>query len=169
MKKEKKKMIAILLAVLIVLAVAGTLLGYYLTGPHIAAYADAEIRIVGLLEEDFTITPAELLSMDCVYATATGKSEKAGMVSGYGPTLDTFLAQYGVALDEIKAVRVCCADDYTILLGRTTWDKYDIVLSVANGRRALKEYHQPLRLVIPGADSGKWAYMVTEMDFTYYD
>ena len=54
-------------------------------------------------------------------------------------------------------------------LGRATWEKYDIILSVAKGNKPLDEYQQPLRIVIPGGDSGNWARMVVKIEFTYKD
>ncbi len=51
----------------------------------ISDYAQAEIEISGLTDEDFTVTPQALLSLDCVERTATGRSEKAGTVAAKGP------------------------------------------------------------------------------------
>ena len=52
-----------------------------------------------------------------------------------------------------------------MVLGPVTWDRRTVILSVANGTEPLEEYQQPLRLVIPGGNSGNWARMVTEMVF----
>ena len=43
------------------------------------------------------------------------------------------------------------------------WDAYDVILSVSNGSKPLEE--RPLRVVIPGYDSGKWVRLVTEIRF----
>lgn len=133
----------------------------------ISDYADRKILVTGLLEEDFYITPGELAQLECVSATARGNSEKAGTVHAYGPTLETFLAQYGKSLSEFKKLRIVAEDGYTVTLGRVTWDKYDVILSIAAGSRPLPDYQQPLRVVVPGGDSGNWVRLVTELQFTY--
>lgn len=138
-------------------------------GLDISDYGEEQILITGLTEEDFYITPNELLQMECVSETAQGKTAKAGKVQAYGPTMETFLAAYGKSLDELYSIRLIASDDYKVTLGRATWEKYDIILSVANGNKALDDYQQPLRIVIPGGDSGNWARMVVRIEFTYLD
>ena len=133
----------------------------------ISSYADRQIRIVGLLEEDFYITPGELAEMECISATARGETEKAGTVQAYGPTLATFLEAYGKTVDEFYSIKFCAEDDYDVTLGAQTFANYDVILSIANGSEPLYERQQPLRVVIPGADSGKWVRLVTEIIFTY--
>ncbi|MCC8029724.1 MAG: molybdopterin-dependent oxidoreductase [Lachnospiraceae bacterium] len=135
----------------------------------ISGYADQEIKISGLTEEDFIITVGELADMDCESATAVGTTQKAGTVKAYGPTLETLAETYGRSLDEFRSVKFCAADDYDVTLAALTWDSYDVILSVANGSEPLDEYQQPIRLVIPGADSGKWVRMVEEIEFTEYE
>ncbi|MCD7981932.1 MAG: hypothetical protein LUF32_06415 [Clostridiales bacterium] len=132
----------------------------------ISGYADQEIRIIGLTEEDFTVTVGELAELDCESATATGTSQKAGTVAAYGPTLQTFAEAYGRSLDEFYSVTFRASDDYDVTLAALTWDSCDVILSVANGSEPLDDYQQPIRLVIPGADSGKWVRMVEEIEFT---
>ena len=135
----------------------------------ISAYGEKQILITGLLEEDFYITPNQLMEMECVSETAKGKTAKAGTVKAYGPTMETFLASYGKTLDEFYSIKLTASDDYKVSLGRATWERYDIILSVASGKKALPEYQQPLRIVIPGGDSGNWARMVVKIEFTYKD
>lgn len=156
-----RKLTALIAALLCILSLAAC------GKADISAYSDQQILITGLLEEDFYITPGELAELKCVSATAQGKTEKAGTVKGYGPTLETFLAQYGVTLDELKSVKFFAADGYTVTLGRVTWEKHDIILSIANGKEPLDEQHRPLRLVIPGGESGTWTYLIQEIQFTY--
>lgn len=133
----------------------------------ISAYADTQILVTGLLEEDFYITPAELAELKCVSTTTTGNTAKAGTVQAYGPTLETFLAQYGKELSDFKAIRFCASDDYNITIGRASWDKYDVILSIAQGSKPLDEWQRPLRVVIPGGDSGNWIRLVEEINFEY--
>ena len=134
-------------------------------GADISAYGDRQIRVSGLLEEDFYVTPNELSRLKCVSETATGATAKAGTVTGWGPTLDTFLGSYGREKSEFKCIRFTASDGYEVVLGPVTWDRRTVILSVANGTEPLEEYQQPLRLVIPGGNSGNWARMVTEMVF----
>lgn len=135
----------------------------------ISEYRDEKILITGLTDEDFYITPGDLAEMECISATAHGKTAKAGTVQGYGPTLETFISHYGVSFEHLKSAKFFAADGYTVTLGRVTWEKYDVILSIANGNKPLDEWHQPLRLVIPGGDSGNWTYLIQKIQFTYKD
>ena len=45
------------------------------------------------------------------------------------------------------------------------WDAYYVILSVSNGSKPLEERQRPLRVVIPGYDSGKWVRLVAEIRF----
>lgn len=161
-KCRVKGLVAILLCAMLVLGLAGC-------KPDISEYENDQILITGLLEEDFYITPGELAELDCVKATATGATEKAGTVEAYGPTLETFLAQYDKTLDEFKSIKFVGEDDYAITLGKVSWDKYDIIMSIASGNDPLEKDRRPLRLLIPGAQSGNWIYMITEIQFTYIE
>ena len=134
----------------------------------IEPYASEEIVISGLLEEDFTITPADLLQLECVERTATGRSEKAGTVTAYGPLLETFLAQYGASMADFHKIRFICADDYrAVLKNEYLTDGYEVVLCVSYGSDPLPEDMRPLRLLIPEGESNKWAYAVTRIEFEY--
>ena len=149
--------------------IALLLLMLCLTGcaADISAYADTQILVTGLLEEDFYITPGELAALECVEATAVGQTAKAGTVQAYGPTLETFLAQYGRTVDAFKSVRFTASDDYVVTIGKASWEKYDVILSIAQGSKALPDYQQPLRIVIPGGESGNWVRSVIAIEFTY--
>lgn len=155
-----KRILGLLLCFFVMFSLAGC-------EADISAYENERILVTGLLEEDFYITPAELVQLECVEATAKGKTAKAGTVQAYGPTLETFLGSYGKSLDEFYSIKFCAADDYDVTLGRQTFEECEVILSVANGSKALYEEQQPLRIVIPEADSGKWIRMVTEIKFTY--
>lgn len=132
---------------------------------NISAYENEAITVTGL-GEDFTFTPADLMAMECVSDTAVGQTEKAGTVKAYGPTLRTFLEAYGYSLEDVKSLRTVAKDNYVVTLGRATWDRYPVILSIANGSKPLFDKQQPLRLVIPGGKSGNWTYAVTLMEFT---
>ncbi len=131
----------------------------------ISAYGDTPVTLSGLTEEEFDITPNELAELDCVSRTATGATAKAGTVAAYGPLLDTLLAQYDCQAADFYKIRFLCADGYKVVLKGEYLMDYDIVLSVAAGSDPLPEEWQPLRLLIPEAESAKWAYGVTRIEF----
>lgn len=172
-KKAGKPAVKIVLVIIIAFVVAAGI--RIAAGPpillaDISAYENEKILISGLTEEDFYVTPAELARLPLTNVTAQGKSEKAGTVSGIGPTLDVFLEAYGdgATRDDFKQVKFYASDEYTTVLVKTLEEK-EIVLSIANGREALEEWQQPLRIVIPEEDSGKWIRLVTEIEFTEKD
>ena len=131
----------------------------------IAAYENETITIHGLQEEDFTVTPAELMAMKCVSRQDTGATAKAGTVKAYGPLLTTFLEHYGYSLEQIDRVRFYCKDEYKVVLKDEYLNDYDIILSVASGSEALGEKERPLRILVPEAESSKWAYGITDIEF----
>lgn len=135
----------------------------------ISAYENDLIEIVGLPGGDFTITPKELLALDCVTRTATGATEKAGTVSATGPLLDTFLAGYGLKASDFDRIRFLAKDDYrTILRGEYLTD-YEVIMAVSAGKQAFDERLRPMRLLIPEAESAMWAYGVIRIEFVYAD
>jgi len=131
----------------------------------ISEYADYPIEVSGLLDEDFTVTPQELLELDCVSRTATGATEKAGTVSVRGPLLDTFLAQYGKTAADFYKIRFLCADGYKTVLKDDLLTDYEVVMAVQNSNGPLQESLRPMRLLIPEAESSTWAYSVIRIEF----
>lgn len=131
----------------------------------ISAYGDIPITISGLTEEEFTVTPNELAELDCVSRTATGATEKAGTVQVVGPLLNTFLAQYDCQASDFERIRFLCKDGYKVVLRDEYLSDYELVLAVSGNKEALSEDVQPLRLLIPEAESGKWAYGITRIEF----
>ena len=131
----------------------------------ISAYADTPIEISGLTEEEFTVTAQELAQLECVEVTAQGQTAKSGTVTGIGPTMQTFLAQYGRSIEEFKKIRFFCSDGYKVLLRDEYLTDYDIIMTLCKGNDPLPELQQPLRIVIPEAESGKWAYGVVRIEF----
>lgn len=131
----------------------------------ISSYKEQEITVKGLKDSDFTVTPQELMEMKCVSRQDTGKTAKAGTVKAYGPLLSTFLEEYGCTLEEIDRVRFYCKDDYKVVLKDEYLTDYEIILSAAAGKEPLAEKEQPLRILVPEAESSKWAYGITEIEF----
>lgn len=131
----------------------------------ISAYGDTPITISGLTNEEFTVTPNELMVLKCVGRTATGETAKAGTVSAYGPLLNTFLAQYGKTQTDFKKIVFTASDDYRVAIAGDHLAQYEIVLAIADGNEPLSASCQPLRLLIPGAESGMWEYAVVHIEF----
>lgn len=132
--------------------------------PDISAYENMPIMIMGLEEEDFEITPAELAEMECVSGSGKGDSDKAGAVEGYGPALDTFLAQYGKERSDFEKIRFIGKDGYKKSVSGEMLKDKEIVLSLSNGEKPLKESETPMRLLIPGAESSYWVYGVIQIE-----
>lgn len=153
-------------AVLFVLCLTGCMICLTACGQaDISSYAEQEITIAGLGEEEFTVTPAQILEMECVKRTDTGATEKAGTVKAYGPLLSTFLETYGYSIDQVNRVRFLCKDDYKVVLKKNYLTDYEIVMTATNGSKALPEKLQPLRILVPEAESSKWAYGITRIEF----
>jgi hypothetical protein len=133
----------------------------------ISAYGDTPIEIAGLLDEDFTVTPNGLAALDCVKRSATGATAKAGTVSASGPLLDTFLAQYGKKMTDFERIRFIGADEYRKVLKGEYLTDYEVVLSIASGNKPLPKADQPLRILIPEAESEYWVYSCVRIEFVY--
>lgn len=163
----------LIIALAVALALALVSVGYALSAlraPDIAAYADAEIIISGLADEDFALTPTELAKLKCSQLTAEGQGKgqqgesKAGTVTAYGPTLERFLEVYGFKPTDFDRIVVTCSDGYKVTLHGDMLEGA-VLLSIAQGKGALDEFHQPLRLVMPAQESGKWCYGIERIDF----
>ena len=131
----------------------------------LSAYGEEPITISGLKDEEFTVTPNELAEMKCVSRTDTGATQKAGTVKAYGPLMSTFVEQYGYTMSDFSKIRFICRDEYKTVLQKEYLTDYEIVLSVASGSDPLSEKEQPLRILVPEADSYRWAYSVERIEF----
>lgn len=158
-RKRRPALIAVLFIFIILLSACGN------QNPDISAYQDMKIQVTGLQEEDFDITPAELIQMDCVSGSSEGNSEKAGTVNGYGPTLDTFLAHYGKERSDFDKILFTGKDGYKKTLWGELLDSDKILLSISNGKDPLSDSETPLRLIVPGQESSYWVYGVTQINF----
>ena len=160
---KRKKTLQVLVFMLLIVCVPGLFTACGTA--DLSAYGEEPITISGLKESDFTVTPAELAEMDCVKRSDTGRSEKAGTVKAYGPLLSTFVGKYGYEMADFSKVRFICKDQYKVVLQDEYLTDYEIVLSVASGSDPLAEAERPLRILIPEADSYRWAYSVERIEF----
>jgi DMSO/TMAO reductase YedYZ molybdopterin-dependent catalytic subunit len=133
--------------------------------PDISEYGNTPIEISGLLDEDFTVTPNELAKLKLDTSTATGATEKAGTVSGVGPTLITFLEQYGKTPADFKYIRFIAADEYRITLAGNKHTDDVVLFAIAGNSKPLPESERPMRLIIPTAESNQWIYSVIRIEF----
>jgi hypothetical protein len=133
--------------------------------PDISEYGDTPITIAGLTETEFTVTPNELAKLDVSGASATGATEKSGTVRGVGPTLITFLAQYGKKPTDYKYIRFTANDEYRITLKGNLHGDDTVLLAIAGKNKPLPKSEQPLRLIIPDAESSQWIYGVVKIEF----
>ena len=161
----KKKMTPLGLVLLIVLLCACGGPSTVTVRADISEYGDVPITIARLQEADFTVTPNELKELPCVERTATGATAKAGTVHAVGPLLDAFLEQYGVSMSDFKKIRFLCKDGYRAVLKDEYLTEYEVVLQLAQSDGPLSEEQQPLRVLIPEAESSYWAYGVTPIEF----
>jgi hypothetical protein len=151
-------------ALLFILCIAVSSCGAKVTA-DISAYGDTPIKIIGLAEEEFTVTPNELAKLECVSISASGKTEKAGSVNSVGPLLDTFVTEYGKKLTDFKTVRFLASDQYQVSFSGDKLTDYTIVMSLASEKDPLPENMRPMRLLIPEADSNNWIYAVIQIEF----
>ena len=133
----------------------------------ISAYENDVIVVSGLPGGDFTITPKDLIALDCVSRTAAGATEKAGTVAATGPLLDTFLAEYGCKASDFDRIRFIASDGYRTVLRGDYLTDYEVVMSVSSGSEPLAEGLRPMRLLIPEAESGMWIYAVIRIEFVF--
>lgn len=162
-RKTKKRAAVFCLAVLLALLCACG--GKVTVQADISAYGDSPVSIRGLKDEEFTVTPNELAALECVERTAVGATAKAGTVNAVGPLMDTFLAQYDAKLSDFEKVRFLCSDGYKTVLKDEYLTDYEVVLEVAQSEGPLPEQQQPLRILIPEAESSYWAYGVIAIEF----
>ncbi|MDO4841307.1 MAG: hypothetical protein Q3982_01335 [Phoenicibacter congonensis] len=172
-KLSRKVLIALLSTVLAVLLGFALYFSWqYLRNPEIDAYADEPIQLVGLDDSGdiIQVTPKQLSQFHCEQLTVsgvgmgTGGVSKAGVVNVYGPEINTVLAYFGYSTTDFRRIKFECKDGYKVTL-RGDQLTYKIYLSIASGKDALYDKQQPLRIVIPDEQSGRWAYGVTKIEF----
>ena len=63
----------------------------------ISSYADKQVVLSGIQDEDITLTIADLKALECKTLKTHCTSDKVGEVRATGPELDTVLEKYGVS------------------------------------------------------------------------
>ena len=165
MTSERTTVRLSILSVCVICAVMLTACGSSELKADISEYSTDAIVIAGLTDDEFTVTPDDLAKMKFNTASGSGGTEKAGTVSAVGPTLETFLAEYGKTLSDISLVRFFASDAYRITLRQQTLQKSNIILSIANGAEPLPASQRPMRIFSPDLESNQWIYAVIRIEF----
>jgi DMSO/TMAO reductase YedYZ molybdopterin-dependent catalytic subunit len=157
------KKIGILL-VLIVMALT-VLSGCGTDDIDISNYADAEIVLTGIENEDIVLTVADLKAMECKTIKTESTSDKIGEVRATGPWLDTVLEAYGYKQEDFTKIKFYGADEYDINLYTEYLKKHPIMLAYGLNGEPLDEETAPIRIIIRDSDSAYWVRMVTKIEF----
>ena len=131
----------------------------------ISGYADDEIVLAGIAEENVVVTIKDLKAMDCVTVKTESTSDKIGKVRATGPTLETVLAQQGVALADVSKVTFYGKDKYDYSLKSGYIMEHDIILAFGIDGAPLDEESAPCRIIIPKSDSAYWLRLLDRIEF----
>lgn len=173
-KKRRKKhlLTGCAVAVAAVVVIGGRLLfGSSILTADISTYQDVAITIEGLTEEPFEVTPKDLSKMRMetihvdVHEEELGPDDVKELGKAIGPTVETFLSEYGFSLDEVRSMKVYAENETSTAYVHTLEDS-EVILSVANGRRPLGEKEAPLRIAVDTDDAGEWSGWIRRIVFT---
>ncbi|MDR2487202.1 MAG: hypothetical protein LBD12_04480, partial [Clostridiales Family XIII bacterium] len=130
-------------------------------------YLKEGIEVAGIEPEAFTVTVSELADMDTVRRKAEAQRSNGDIVriTAVGPTLETFLSQYGRQVSDFTAVRFSSTDGYSIAVPREILEKREVVLAFMDGGKSFGKTEKPLRAVVVGERAMYWARMVERIDF----
>ncbi|MBR5429212.1 MAG: molybdopterin-dependent oxidoreductase [Firmicutes bacterium] len=167
-KNRKNVIISLLLLQLLLLAVVCTACGAAsVDASDFAGYAEAQILISGLEDEDFYISVAELGELPAVSraASATRANGDKVSITAVGPLLDTLLEEHGHRQTDFDHIRFGATDGYAITIEQNLLAKREIILAVMDGSSPLTADDQPLRVVIPGERAMYWVRHVNSISF----
>jgi hypothetical protein len=135
--------------------------------PSRLSYLDEKITVAGLSDEEITVSIGELVALESVSEKAEGLRSNGDIVkfTAVGPTLDTFLTQYGKSKTDYTGVRFSSTDGYSVIIPRELLEKREIVLAYMNGTRSLDKQNKPLRVIVIGERAMYWARMVNRIEF----
>lgn len=158
---------------LVLLMVASMALGLFVMAgcgsakADMSAYQSQEITIVGLTEEEFTVTPQDLAQLPIKNKKVTSATTKKDVtVQATGPTLDKFLEQYGYEPTDFETITFIAADGYTKQFkGEYFLVHTEVIMAICHNKEPLAEEEMPLRLVIPNATGDNWVHGVIEIRF----
>lgn len=131
----------------------------------ISSYANKEIVLRGIQEEDIVITIADLKALECKTLKTHCTSDKVGEVRATGPELDTILTEYGVSKADFAKIIIYGTDEYDVKLLNDYITANDIYLAYGVDGEPLDEESAPCRIIIPESDSAYWTRMVYKIEF----
>ena len=131
----------------------------------ISSYANKEIVLRGIQEEDIVITIADLKALECKTLKTHCTSDKVGEVRATGPELDTILAEFGVSKADFARIIIYGTDEYDVKLLNDYITANDIYLAYGVDGEPLDEESAPCRIIIPESDSAYWTRMVYKIEF----
>lgn len=130
-------------------------------------YKEETIEIVGLTDENFTVSVSELAALECIEKEVTTKNSYGSKKTktAYGPLLQTFVEEYGMKLSDFSNIRIKAKDGYfTDLEGDLL--KRDSVLSFRDDAESpLKGASAPLILIVPKESSAMWVEGINKIEF----
>lgn len=174
-KKRIRNLSIILAAVILLLGAADARIafGSAITLADMEPYEKMEIQVEGLTEKPFAITVKDLRKMSMtkmkkpVHQGELTEDETPERGRAVGPTLDTFLAEYGRSRDEFRSMKVYTASEKSTAYVRTLREE-EIILSVADGNFPLTQKEAPLRIAPSGAEPGEWSGGIRRIVFNEY-
>jgi hypothetical protein len=127
---------------------------------------DAQIAVTGLPDGDITVSIGDIAALENVTekAEATRSNGTTVEITAVGPTLDTFLAQYGVSQTDYASIRFTATDGYAIAIPKELLERRTIILAYQNGDKPLGEDAAPLQIVVPGERAMYWARMLEKIE-----
>ncbi|MDR0875097.1 MAG: molybdopterin-dependent oxidoreductase [Clostridiales Family XIII bacterium] len=135
--------------------------------PSELPYLDGALEINGLPDDVTSVTVADLITLksENQKVEATRSNGDIVKVTAVGPTLDTFLAQYGKKQTDFSSVRFYSTDGYSIAVPTEMLESRKVILAYMDGGKAFDKETRPVRVVIPGERAMYWAKMVNRIDF----
>lgn len=131
----------------------------------ISSYANEEIVLSGIQDEDIVITISDLKALPCTTIKTNSTSDKIGVVRATGPELGTVLGEYGCAKKDFRKVKIYGSDEYDVSLNNDYITEHDIYLAFGIDGEPLDEESAPCRIIIPKSDSSYWTRMVNRIEF----
>lgn len=160
-----KKTFVIILTIIMCAGICFCMSGCGVDDIDVSGYADDEIVLKGVTDEDVTITIADLKAMECKSVKTESTSDKIGKVRATGPELDTVLEPYGVSKADFSKVTFKGKDQYDVKLLNDYMTEHDLYLAFGIDGEPLDAESAPCRLIIPKSDSAYWIRMINCIEF----
>ncbi len=160
-----KKLLSLLLIIAISVGCVIAMTSCGVDDIDISSYADKEVVLSGIQDEDIVLTIADLKAMECKTLKTHCTSDKVGEVKATGPELDTVLAGYNVSKADFSSIVIYGTDEYDVKLRNEYITANDIYLAFGIDGEPLDEESAPCRIIIPESDSAYWTRMVNKIEF----